>query len=68
MSEATIDSHPTKTMHPKIMEAAETVDDKIIEAAEKKADEEKDARGVRIRWTSCTQDIDWIFKHYVISF
>jgi hypothetical protein len=36
MSEATIDSHPTKTKHPKIMEAAETVDDKIIEAAEKK--------------------------------
>jgi hypothetical protein len=44
MSEATIDSHPTKTKHPKVMEAFETVGDKIMEA-----DEEKDARGVRIR-------------------
>lgn len=44
MSEATIDSHPTKTKHPKIIEAVETVDDKI-----KKANEEKDARGARIR-------------------
>jgi uncharacterized protein YdcH (DUF465 family) len=55
MSEATIDSHQTKTKHPKIMEAAETVDDKIMEAVEtlddkiKEVDEEKDARGVRIR-------------------
>jgi hypothetical protein len=55
MSEATIDSHPTKTKHPKIIEAAETVDDKIMKVAEthddkiKDANEEKDARGVRIR-------------------
>jgi hypothetical protein len=55
MSEETIDSHPTKTKHPKIIEAAETVDDKIMKVAEtlddkiKDTDEEKDARGVRIR-------------------
>ncbi len=42
----------------KIMKAAETVEDKI-----KEADEDKDARGVRIKWTSCTQDTDCIFKH-----
>jgi hypothetical protein len=34
MSEATIDSHPTKTKHPKVMEAFETVGNKIVEAAE----------------------------------
>jgi hypothetical protein len=44
MSEATIDSHPTKTKHLKIMKAAETLDDNI-----KEVDEGKDARGVRIR-------------------
>jgi hypothetical protein len=55
MNEATIDSHPTKTKHPKIMETVETIDDKIMEAAEtlnnkiKEADEDKDARGVRIK-------------------
>jgi hypothetical protein len=56
--------HPTKTKHPKIMEAAENCwHDKI-----KEVDEDKDAKGVRIRWTSCTQDIDCIFKYYEISF
>lgn len=36
--------HPTITEHPKIIEAAETVEDKI-----KEPDEDKDAREVRIR-------------------
>jgi hypothetical protein len=55
MNEATIDSRPTKTKHSKIKETVETIDDKIMEAAEtfnnkiKEADEDKDARGVRIK-------------------
>jgi hypothetical protein len=55
--------HPTKTKYWEIMEAAENYwHDKI-----KEADKDKDAKGVRIRWASCTQDINCTYNTILAS-